>query len=486
MSMPSVDATSGDSKLAAYGTPLFAYEGHGTVQWPDGTSKDLLFEAGQFESGRIIVVGRYVTDEAIFLFGGGADTVEPVSFQGQTASGAMLGSIGPVMSTNYLPRKKEAGSFDAFRLNQLDYRQEEATTGNVQHRFGLVNFHLEGTAPTTIQRSSGEHHLRGLPVKLTVAHSTIDATIVPVEDVDHLHRRVITDKSRAVLAEVVVPDASAHINELHAAIADLCVALSVMRGTKVNWIYRADWHGSQVLRVTHRANITKAYTPLAPIDSRYATSQSSAQFLEVAVPAVSTSAIINADRSVVDAYLDAKVEHDFLETRAAKLALALEKLKHVCLQSGSLAVGEFLVAESSFEAFVPSIVEAIVNILRTGGIEEKTAALIASPGKVHGLNRTAFRALIKALCAFTGLKVPSKEVELFIQCRNYLVHTGRFYCTAATPAEREKVPPASTPFEEYCFMISFMDRIFLKLFGYSGEYFDWRDFPDEDKRRTLG
>lgn len=34
--------------------------------------------------------------------------------------------------------------------------------------------------------------------------------------------------------------------------------------------------------------------------------------------------------------------------------------------------------------------------------------------------------------------------------------------------------------------ISFLDRVFLKLFGYSGDYFDWRDFPrDQGKTRTL-
>ena len=81
--------------------------------------------------------------------------------------------------------------------------------------------------------------------------------------------------------------------------------------------------------------------------------------------------------------------------------------------------------------------------------------------------------------------MPSSEIELFLKCRDYLVHTGRFYSQAATAEDRDEVPPSATPFEEFCFLISFLDRLYLKLFGYSGPYFDWRDFPQENKRRDL-
>jgi hypothetical protein len=131
-------------------------------------------------------------------------------------------------------------------------------------------------------------------------------------------------------------------------------------------------------------------------------------------------------------------------------------------------------------------VNAIRPILENGGIPAEQAASIASEVKVRSLNRTAFRRILKALCRHASLTVPSKEIELFILCRDYLVHTGQFYCQGGTAEEWAKYQPAASPLEEYCFMISFLDRVFLKLFGYSGEYFDWRDFPhDQTKTRTL-
>jgi hypothetical protein len=75
--------------------------------------------------------------------------------------------------------------------------------------------------------------------------------------------------------------------------------------------------------------------------------------------------------------------------------------------------------------------------------------------QIRGLNRTAFRGIIKGLCRHASLTVPSREIELFIMCRDYLVHTGQFYCQGATDEDRANVPPALTPFEEFCFLISF-------------------------------
>ena len=84
----------------------------------------------------------------------------------------------------------------------------------------------------------------------------------------------------------------------------------------------------------------------------------------------------------MDAYLDAKVEHDFLETRAGKLALAIEKLKHTFLRSGVSAVGEYVVPDATFQPLVADIVKTIRPILENAGIPADKVAMIASEGKV--------------------------------------------------------------------------------------------------------
>ena len=487
MSAPSVPPApaSVDLPLDDYGRALISYSGTGTVNWDDGSSNALTFNAAQFADGRIVVLGHYANDDAFRWFGGG-DHSEPTGFTGVTSEGWTLTSEGNARSTNYLPKTTIEGSYAALRLNQLECSR--VTTLEVtDHRFGLVNFDFEGTVGVTVARPGGTHYTRGLPVALTVGDRTITGAIVAVEDADHLHRRVMTHKSAEVLAELVVPKTDGIDGaEFVGAVSDLCVALSVMRGTKIVWVYRHDFSGNQIVHTTHRSSIVKAYSPWAPLRGDHDNRAASAAFVHGGAAALSTSAVLKADRSVVDAYLDAKVEHDFLETRAGKLALAIEKLKHTFLRSGVAAVGEYVVPDATFQPLVADIVKTIRPILENAGIPADKVALIASEGKVGGLNRAAFRGILKALCRYASLTVPSKEVELFILCRDYLVHTGQFYCQGGTAEEWANVPPAATPLEEFCFLISFLDRVFLKLFGYSGEYFDWRDFPhDQAKTRTL-
>jgi hypothetical protein len=234
---------------------------------------------------------------------------------------------------------RAVGEYDAFRFNRLEC-EHVVDVAPSQHRFGLVSFHFHGTRRAVVERLHGTHYLQGLPVSLQVGASAVDAVIVPVEEADHLHRMVMTQKTSAVLAELIVDSAAGtDTDQLAEAVSDLCLVLSVMRGTKVQWIYRQDWHERYVVKTIHRAGLTKTYSPLAALGSGNESASECAQFIQAGLTALRTSPILQVDRTVIDAYLDAKVEHDFLETRAAKVALALEKLKQVCLQSGALTVG---------------------------------------------------------------------------------------------------------------------------------------------------
>ncbi len=90
--------------------------------------------------------------------------------------------------------------------------------------------------------------------------------------------------------------------------------------------------------------------------------------------------------------------------------------------------------------------------------------------KLPELNRRPFKDILIGLFAFIQLNVDTRDLNLFVKCRDSLVHQGRFYCQTVTPEERVKEAPLSNEVEEYFFLVHFVDRVFLRLLGYSGPY----------------
>jgi len=266
---------------------------------------------------------------------------------------------------------------------------------------------------------------------------------------------------------------------------NLCYLLSVARGTKIQWVYcdQYDESGELVMR-THSSSVTKPYCPLAVIDPRDDGGHETKTFLEQAYTAYDSKRdTYRLNLGTIDAYLDAKAENDYLETRGAKLAVALEMLKAVFLELPDSPVKEYVLTEKHFKKLVSAISKAIDEALKQEGVKEgNSRKAICDQKKIQGLNRRSFRSLINKLCKQIGLKVKRDEIALFVECRDKLVHMGRFYCTTATDEERQMCRPLPSEKDEYYFMVNLLDRIFLKLLGYSGAYI-YRRSPETPARR---
>jgi hypothetical protein len=84
-----------------------------------------------------------------------------------------------------------------------------------------------------------------------------------------------------------------------------------------------------------------------------------------------------------------------------------------------------------------------------------------------------------------GLTISSKDLNLFIYCRNSLVHTGRFYYETATLEESKECKPLPSKTHEFLFLVHTLDKIFLKLLGYDGPYIDWGSPGNPVPRQKL-
>lgn len=100
---------------------------------------------------------------------------------------------------------------------------------------------------------------------------------------------------------------------------------------------------------------------------------------------------------------------------------------------------------------------------------------IVSRAKIRALDRRSFGSILRRLCRHLDVPVTQEDLQRFIASRNQLVHEGRFTWQTARP--ESGIPSPTGPAAEYRFLVNFLDRIYLKLLGYSGRYIDWSQDP---------
>jgi hypothetical protein len=120
--------------------------------------------------------------------------------------------------------------------------------------------------------------------------------------------------------------------------------------------------------------------------------------------------------------------------------------------------------------------EAVKQSLKESlpSVNSKTRGGSGGRSKVREMNRRSFGSVLERFFDEIGFKISTAEMELFVRCRNSLIHRGRFYAQTATDENRRECPPKETMYDEYEFIITILDRAFLCLLGFIGSYEDWR------------
>lgn len=216
------------------------------------------------------------------------------------------------------------------------------------------------------------------------------------------------------------------LNKLIELIDDICFILSVKNGTKISWIYYdiCDKNGKQIVR-NHASKVTKVYQPLGIFNCCKDNSIKTKKFLENSYPHfMKYRDLLRLKRGVIDAYLDAKAESDYIETRGGKIALAIEFLKNEYLMSKGQD-SEYIIPPEIFEKYL-SVLEQV--ILKLQDLKDEKIRAISDKNKINQLNRRSFRSILTEIIKNFGIHITSEEISLFINCRDSLVHRGNFYC----------------------------------------------------------
>ena len=334
-------------------------------------------------------------------------------------------------------------------------------------RFGIVNL-LFSTNQTARILPTGKA-FPVLPISVNHCGRLFSLRIQPVANYKRIERRLGVTKSPEVTCEIICEIDQGDAEFFNEVIDNVCYVLSVASGTKVNWLYGHFYNdGDQCTNYSHREAITKPFVPLStiPLDDAHIK-----EFVEGAYATyVGRKADFALDQGVVDAYLDARSDVDYLQMRGAKLAVALEMLKSVFLSIPEAPIGSHILPPQDFKEMRKDIKDAIGKVLKSRRIDEQTRAIMYQG--IDELDRRPFMSILQGLFRYLDLRLDDKELRQFVDSRNKLVHEGRFYCEVATDDEK-KTWPFGSPREEYRFMLGLLDRVYLRLLGYDGPYIDW-------------
>src|SRR5680860_918471 len=366
--------------LDEYGRPRDRYEGVGDLANETKTAC-IEWAAAQYDDGEVLLACRGNASPPDLFYSG------PSRFSGQSSDCIAFYSeklMGELPILRHVPRG-QSGWWAVYCLGMLQadfFLQGQPAL----IRYLLTNFEFD-------VRCAGE------PMSLVLSGVEGPVRLVPTQDYASARNRLRALRSPRPTAWLEMPAQGGASGSARRIADDICGLLSIARGTKVAWIQEEEVSTEGIrTHLIHANRITKPFAPHAPIDPRLIGGTS--DFLEACYPTfVEKRDHYKLDRGTIDSVLDAKVETDFLETRGAKLAIALETLKH-----------NVLVAESMQE------------VLIRNGVSGEAAKAITASLRLRSLNRRSFSNLLRRICKQIDLELESAELDLFIRCRNSLVH----------------------------------------------------------------
>jgi hypothetical protein len=153
--------------------------------------------------------------------------------------------------------------------------------------------------------------------------------------------------------------------------------------------------------------VTKSYSSLALIDPR--AEHDIPRFVQAALPAyVARKSRWNLTRCLL-AFLDARAEADFLESRGLKLAVVMEMVKDSFIASEGWA--EFVGPPSEFARLRPTLKDSIGPVLSQCDWQESERAIAYE--NLSSLNRVPFNNHLAALCKQLDLPLSPADIRLF-------------------------------------------------------------------------
>lgn len=341
-------------------------------------------------------------------------------------------------------------TYAVFFLTSAEVRfgSAESTASSVS--FDIVNFLFVGTEVVDYQTDHGEsRRLSRISLDLDDGEVILDQLPEYESVKNRLKARKGVEVTSTLTMRLSALEEVDRATEVAERIADV---MSICRGTVVSWVAYTVLDADESAVLTHlRNSVVKNYSPFPLIHDM--PPEPTREFLRSGSRA---NRLVDAEyglRRVARAYAETR-GGPFLETRALLIGVLMEFL---AATRARLEGNAAIMPEPQFEESAEDLVDAVESTVREIFPDLPQDQIQAMAVKVRGFNHRSLRSRINGLVAWLELDVSSQEIAQFIEIRNSLAHIGLF-------------PESAEPVRSFMTMMALLDRVLLRLLGYSGEY----------------
>lgn len=289
----------------------------------------------------------------------------------------------------------------------------------------------------------------------------------PLDNFEEINRNLRINRDVETTSEIIYlnNDNSPSFDQIIEILDDICHLLSMAQGTKIQWISYKFYKDSYV-HEKYLNRVTSSYAPFFIIAQDI---NSIKNFIETVYSTFIERKDTHHLKWIINAFLDSKSEGRYLGTRGLRAVVVMEMLRGYFLNTESIEEDFF--QPKVFEKIRKNIKNEIERTLEYDikndvdlSVEKKEMLF----SKITELNRKPFREVLIRFLESINFEVEkeSDNIKCFIKSRNALVHRGQFFYEI----KKESDCKYKSSFEEFTFIINFIDKVILKLIGYSGLY----------------
>ncbi len=437
-----------EQHLNEYGIPVKSYYGvNGKIITPVEEYNGV-FLVGQLANGKIILIINLKLNP-------GQGIVFPLDyenskFEGYTDDGWHIKSETISHEINNLTESHENIFSRIYVLKDLQVIKNETKFPCICESV-VTNYLFNGNPPTLNKTSVENPFFNPISIEKLSEYEDSEVTIQALHDI----RPTVKLSFTINLSEDLI--------QIEDFLNYICMLLSISRGTHVQWLHYGfkELDGTE-LTFNHKTLINRPYSGglNIPISVSLGLKSRDQDFLIKSIKNYpkylqNTRALT----SLVNGFLASRVD-DFIENKGIAVAIEFERIKEYAIYLSKVQISPNIIDDEGQACVLNEKIKETIKQTLPGNNDKEIRAKLYRNTKC--INHVSFKVLLETVLNELDITI-TDELQLVINSRDNLIHTGHFYCVNQAQKNGEEASLEDC-YNEYIRVLKLLDQIILKIF----------------------